>query len=60
MDGFLKRRLQSGESTIIVPYKLKRLLDQVMHGLDATARSSLLLHQFMKGLPTVVSRQLRA
>ena len=31
-----------------------------MPGLDATARSPLLLHQFMEGLPTVVSRQLRA
>ena len=31
-----------------------------MPGLAATARYPLLLHQFMEGLPTVVSRQLRA
>ena len=31
-----------------------------MPGLDAMAWSPLLLHQFMEGLPTIVSRQLRA
>ncbi|KAL5489229.1 hypothetical protein EMCRGX_G018297 [Ephydatia muelleri] len=60
MDGFLKRRLRSGEALSLYLYELKRLLDQAMPGLDATARSPLLLHQFMEGLPTVVSKQLRA
>ena len=60
MDGFLKRRLGSGEALSLYLYELKWLLDQAMPGLDATARSPLLLHQFMEGLPTVVSRQLRA
>ena len=60
MDGFLKRSLRSGEALSLYLYELKRLLDQAMPGLDATARSPLLLHQFMEGIPTVVSRQLRA
>eukprot|EP00731_Ephydatia_muelleri_P003131 Em0001g3131a len=60
MDGFLKCRLRSGEALSLYLYELKRLLDQAMPGLDATARSPLLLHQFMEGLPTVVSKQLRA
>ena len=51
MDGFLKRRLRSGEALYrcMYLYELKRLLDQVMPGLDATARSPLLLHRFMEG-----------
>ena len=52
MDGFLKRRLGSREALYrcMYLYELKRLLDQAMPGLDATARSPLLIHQFMEGL----------
>ena len=39
MDGFLKRSLRSGEALSLYLYELKRLLDQAMPGLDATARS---------------------
>ncbi|KAL5496307.1 hypothetical protein EMCRGX_G012563 [Ephydatia muelleri] len=60
MDGFLKRRLRLEEALSLYLFELKWLLDQAMPGLDATAHSPLLLHQFMEGLPTVVSRQLRA
>eukprot|EP00731_Ephydatia_muelleri_P007784 Em0004g122a len=60
MDGFLKRRLRLEEALSLYIFELKWLLDQAMPGLDATAHSPLLLHQFMEGLPTVVSRQLRA
>ena len=41
-------------------HDLKRLLDQAMAGLEANARSQLVLHQFMAGLPPHVSAQLRA
>ena len=59
LDEFHKRRLHPGESSLFV-YHLKKLLDQAMPGMDATARKQLLLHQFLCGLPVSVSKQIRA
>lgn len=60
LDEFHKRRLHPGESLSLFVYHLKKLLDQAMPGMDATARQQLLLHQFLGGLPVSVSKQIRA
>ena len=60
LDEFHKRRLHPGESLSLFVYDLKKLLDQAMPGMDATARQQLLLHQFLGGLPVSVSKQIRA
>lgn len=39
---------------------LKRLLDQAMPNLEKNARSKLVLHQFIAGLPVHISTQLRS
>lgn len=60
LDEFHKRKLQLGESLSLFVYQLKRLLDHSMPCMDAAAREQLLLHQFLSGLPTSVSKQVRA
>ena len=60
LEDFHKRKIQPGESISIYVHDLKRLLDQAMPELEQNARSQLVLHQFMAGLPTHISAQLRA
>ena len=60
LDEFHKRRLLPGESLSLFVYELKKLLDQAMPGMDATAREQLLLHQFLGGVPAPISKQIRA
>ena len=60
LEEFHRRKLQPGESVSVYVHDLKRLLDQAMPKLDKEARDDLVLHQFMAGLPTHISTQLRA
>ena len=60
MDDFHHRRLLPGEPLSIFSYELKRLIDQAMPTADAGTRKQLLIHQFLTGLPTEISKRLRA
>ena len=60
MDDFHRRRLLPGESLSVFSHELKRLIDQAMPTADAATRQQLLIHQFLSGLPTEVSKRLRA
>lgn len=60
LEGFHRRRLRPGEALSIFLHDLKKLLNQAMPDIDATARGQLLLHQFLAGLPDSISKQLRA
>ena len=41
-------------------YQLRKLLDQAMANMDDIVRETLLLHQFVVGLPIPISRHIRA
>ena len=60
MDDFHRRRLLPGESLSVFSHELKRLIDQAMPTADAATRQQLLIHQFLTGMPTEVSKRLRA
>ena len=60
LDVFHSRVLQPGEALAVFLHDLKRLLAQAMPNLESATRDQLLLHQFLAGLPTTISRQLRA
>ena len=60
LDNFQARRLRSVESLPMFVHTLKRLLGQAMPDVDEGTRRQLLRHQFLAGLPAVVSKQLRA
>ena len=60
LDDFHRRKLQPGESVSVYVHELKRLLDQAMPELNKDTRDNLVLHQFVAGLPTHISTQLRA
>ena len=57
---FHRRLLQPGESLSVFAHELKRLLEQALPGADGNTSKQLLLHQFINGLPTRISKQLRA
>ena len=56
MDDFHHRRLLPGESLSVFSHELKRLIDQAMPTADANTRKQLLIHQFLTGLPTEISK----
>eukprot|EP00731_Ephydatia_muelleri_P034967 Em0088g19a len=56
----IMRKLIPGESLSVFLYDLKKLLQHAMPDVTADVRSQLLLHQLLVGLPTAVSKQLRA
>ena len=60
LEDFHRCKLQPGESVSVYLHDLKRLLDQALPDLEANARKQVVLHQFMSGLPTNISAQLRA
>jgi uncharacterized coiled-coil protein SlyX len=60
MDEFHRRKLRPGEALSVFLHDLKKLLGQAMPDLDKAAHDPLLVHQFLAGLPDVVSRQIRA
>jgi len=60
LDEFHARKLHPGESLSVFLHMLKRILTQAMPESDAATRQQLLRHQFLSGLPSTVSKQLRA
>ncbi|KAL5517593.1 hypothetical protein EMCRGX_G003174 [Ephydatia muelleri] len=60
LQQFHQRKLIPGESLSVFLYDLKKLLQHAMPDVTADVRSQLLLHQLLVGLPTAVSKQLRA
>ena len=60
LDRFHQRKLRPGEPLSVFVHDSKKLLEQAMPGLTADAKKQLVLHQFLAGLPSTVSRQLRA
>ena len=60
LDEFHARKLHPGESLSVFLHTLKRMLTQAMPESDAATRQQLLRHQFLSGLPSPVSKQLRA
>ena len=60
IDDFHRRQLRPGEPLPLFVHDLKTLLSRAMPDIDAIARSQLVLHQFLMGLPVKVNRQLRA
>lgn len=60
LDGFHRRKLRPGEAISVFVHDLRKLLGQAMPDLEKPARDTLLLHQFLAGIPENVSRQLRA
>ena len=60
LEEFHARKLCPGEPLPLFTQDLKRLLQSAMPGLDENAGEQMLIHQFLMGLPTDISRQLRA
>ena len=60
LEEFHSRTMRPGEAITLYLHDLKRLLQQAMPGLLENTSNSLLLHQFLSGLPGSISRQLRA
>lgn len=60
LDEFHKRAFREGESLSVFFHDLKKLLSAAMPNLEASARNQLLLHQLLAGLPSSISKQLRA
>ena len=56
MDDFYHRWLLPGESLFVFSHELKKLIDQAMPTADAATRQQLLIHQFLTGMPTEVSK----
>lgn len=60
LADFQKRILQPGEPLSVFAHELKWLLEQVLPKADTGTSKQLLLHQFINGLPSSLSTQLRA
>ena len=59
LDEFHRRKLRPDETPTLYLHELKKALQQAIPGIDDASRKKLLKHQFLSGLPTEVSRQLR-
>ena len=60
LNDFHASRLRPAESLPVFIHALKHLLGQVMPDVEEGTRKHLLRHQFLAGLPAVVSKQLHA
>ena len=60
LEDFHARKLLPGEPLSVFAHQLRRILTQAMPTVDGATREQLLLHQFVTGLPSHVSKQLRA
>jgi len=60
LADFHRRLLWPGESLSVFAHELKRLLEQALPWADGNTSKQFLLHQFINGLPTRISKQLRA
>ena len=58
LEDFHRRKLQPSDSPSVYLHDLKRLLDQALPDPKANARKQV-VHQFMSGLPTNISAQLK-
>ena len=58
LEKFNGRLMLPSEKLPLFLHDLKRLLDLAMPGLTNKAREQLLLHQFLTGLPSAISKQL--
>lgn len=58
LDEFHKRRLRPDETPTLYVFRLKKMLEKT--GIEGDAVDKMVLHQFLAGLPTHISRQLRA
>ena len=56
MDDFHHRRLLPGKSLSVFSHELKKLINQAMPTVDTATCQQLLIHQFLLGLPTEVSK----
>jgi hypothetical protein len=52
--------MRPDETPTLFAYRLKKLLERVRIGVTGEAKDTLLLHQFLSGLPPAISRQIRA
>ena len=59
LDEFHRRKLRPDETPTLYLHELKKTLQQAIPDIDEVSRKKLLKHQFLAGLPTGVSRQLR-
>ena len=60
LEEFHAQKLCPGEALSLFTQDLKRLLQTATPGLDKKAGEQMLIHQFLTGLPTTISRQLCA
>ena len=60
LDEFHRRKLRPDEPPSLYLHELKKLLQRAIPDSDVTTRKQLLKHQFIAGLPTGISRQMRA
>ena len=60
LDEFHRRKLRPGEPIPVFVHDLKKLLEMAIPGINKEAKDSLLLHQFVAGLPELITKQLRA
>ena len=58
LEKFNGRSMLPGETLPLFIHDLKRLLDQAMLDLPNEAREQLLLHRFLAGLPSAISKQI--
>ena len=59
LDEFHRRKLRPDETPTLYLHELKKTLQQAMPDIDDASRKTLLKHQFLAGLPSGISRQLR-
>ena len=59
LEDFHARRLLPQKSLSVFVHQLKQMLTQAMPTVNAKIREQLLLHQYVTGLPSHVSKQLR-
>ena len=59
LDEFHRRKLRPDETPTLFLHELKKTLQLAIPDLDDDSRKKLLRHQFLAGLPSEISRQLR-
>ena len=60
LDQLHQWKLMPGESLSVFIHDMKKMLEHAMPNIEGETRNKLLLHQLMAGLPSEISKQLRA
>ena len=60
LADFHSRKLPPGESLSVPAYGLKQLLGKAIPNMNADTSKHFLLHQYISGLPSSISKRLRA